>query len=84
MLGVVHDSANPNSPFAKLKVRQALQHAIDGEAMAKTIYLGEAEAAKEWIYKGQRGWFLWERFPSFAARGIRDKKINDIIDGDDT
>jgi peptide/nickel transport system substrate-binding protein len=56
VLGVVHDSANPDSPFAKLKVRQAVQHAINSEAIAKTIYLGEAEAAKQWIYKDHWGY----------------------------
>ena len=46
------DSANPNSPFANLKVRQAAQYAIDNEGIAKAIYYGEAEPANQWIYKG--------------------------------
>jgi ABC-type transport system substrate-binding protein len=67
MLGVVHDSANPNSPFAKLKVRQALQHAIDGEAMAKTIYLGEAEAAKDMDLQGTERVVLMGKISFFCG-----------------
>lgn len=52
VLGVVHDSANPNSPLSQLKVRQALQHAVDTDAIAKAIYVGEAEGVNQWIYKG--------------------------------
>ena len=32
---LVPDSANPKSPFADLRVRQAAQHAIDTEALVK-------------------------------------------------
>lgn len=51
-LGWVHDSIKPDSPFAKLEVRQAVQHAIDVDAIAKTIFYGSAEPANQWIYKG--------------------------------
>ena len=52
MLCMTSDSANPNSPFANLKVRQAAQHAIDTKAIAQSIFNGEAEPANQWIYKG--------------------------------
>ncbi len=74
MLGVVHDSANPNSPFSKLKVRQALQYAIDTEAIAKTIYLGEAEAAKEWIYKGH-----WAYNPAVVGYPYNPAKAKQLL-----
>ena len=54
--GLVPDSANPNSPFADLRVRQATQYAIDTEALVKTIFYGEVEPANQWIYKGHWGY----------------------------
>jgi peptide/nickel transport system substrate-binding protein len=39
----IPDSANPNSPFSKLEVRQAAQHAIDTVAMAKAQGYGWAD-----------------------------------------
>ena len=55
-VSVIPDSANPNSPFANLKVRQATQYAIDTEALVKAIFYGEAEPANQWIYKGHWGY----------------------------
>jgi ABC-type transport system substrate-binding protein len=34
------DSANPDSPFSKLQVRQAVSHAIDSDALVKTFGAG--------------------------------------------
>jgi peptide/nickel transport system substrate-binding protein len=53
--GIIPDSSNPKSPWADVRVRQAAQHAIDTEAIVKTIFYGEAEAANQWIYKGHWG-----------------------------
>ncbi len=49
---IVPDSVNKDSPFAKLQVRQALNHAIDPGAIAKTIFYGAADAPNQWSYKG--------------------------------
>jgi peptide/nickel transport system substrate-binding protein len=49
---LVPDSANPNSPFAKLKVRQALQYAIDNNTIAMKVWNAEGEPATQWAYKG--------------------------------
>lgn len=38
--GLVSDNANPTSPFAKLKVRQAISHAIDPKAINDSIFFG--------------------------------------------
>ena len=54
--GGVFDSANPKSPFANLKVRQAAQYAIDGAAIVKGIFYGEAEPANQFAYKGHWGY----------------------------
>lgn len=34
------DTINPNSPFANVKVRQAVIHAIDNEAIVKSVRRG--------------------------------------------
>lgn len=36
--GFMTDSANPNSPFADVNVRKAFGHAIDSEAITKSLY----------------------------------------------
>jgi ABC-type transport system substrate-binding protein len=40
--GIMFDSGNPDSPFANLKVRQAVMHAVDTEAIAKSVLNGLA------------------------------------------
>jgi ABC-type transport system substrate-binding protein len=51
-MSIVPDSANAQSPFADVRVRRAVQYAIDNIAIAKTVYFGEAEATNQWVYKG--------------------------------
>jgi peptide/nickel transport system substrate-binding protein len=41
---LIPDAKNPNSPFASKKVREAVEYAIDREAMAGGILLGLGEA----------------------------------------
>ena len=41
---LVPDTANPNSPWANQKVREAVEYAIDKEAIAKTLGYGYLEA----------------------------------------
>lgn len=53
---LVPDSANPNSPWANIKVRQAAQYAIDTDAIVKTILNGEAEAVNQWSPKAHWGY----------------------------
>ena len=48
---LVPDSANAESPFSNLKVRQAVSYAIDRESMAKNLGYGFARAAYQ-IYPG--------------------------------
>ncbi len=54
--GMVPDSANPTSPFSKLKVRQAAQHAIDTDAIIKGVFQGENEAANQYVSKTHWGY----------------------------
>ncbi len=39
-IGLMFDTINPNSPFANVKVRQAVIHAIDNEAIVKSVRRG--------------------------------------------
>jgi peptide/nickel transport system substrate-binding protein len=48
---LVPDSANPDSPFANLKVRQAVSYAIDRESLAENLGYGFARPAYQ-IYPG--------------------------------
>ena len=54
--GLVPDSADPKSPFANLKVRQATAYAIDTELIVKSILLGGAEAINQYAYKAHWGY----------------------------
>jgi peptide/nickel transport system substrate-binding protein len=72
-MSLIPESANPKSPFADLRVRQAVQHAIDTEGIVKAIYLGEAEPANQWIYKNH-----WAYNPSvvgYPYNPVRAKKL---------
>jgi peptide/nickel transport system substrate-binding protein len=53
---LVPDSANPKSPFADIRVRQAVQYAIDADAIVKGIFQSEWEVANQWLYKGHWGY----------------------------
>ena len=74
VLCVAPDAANPNSPFANLKVRQATQHAIDTKTIAQTIFNGEAEPANQWIYKGH-----WAYNPSLKGYPYDPAKAKQLL-----
>ncbi len=48
---LIPDSANPESPFSKLEVRQAVSYAIDRESMAENLGYGFARPAYQ-LYPG--------------------------------
>lgn len=73
-LGWVQDSIKSASPFSKLQVRQAVQHAIDGESIAKTIFYGSAEAANQWIYKGH-----WAYNPNITGYPYNPEKAKQLL-----
>jgi peptide/nickel transport system substrate-binding protein len=73
-LCVVPDAANPNSPFAKLKVRQATQHAIDTNAIAQNMFNGEAEPVNQWIYKGH-----WAYNPTLKGYPYNPTKAKQLL-----
>ena len=45
MMNLIPDSANPDSPYSKKGVREAIEYAIDKAAMAKTLGYGLMDAA---------------------------------------
>ncbi|MBI4295763.1 MAG: hypothetical protein HY667_01455 [Chloroflexi bacterium] len=46
------DSANPDSPFANKKVREAVEYAIDREAVAKSLGYGFMQAVNQSAFSG--------------------------------
>ncbi|WP_276352190.1 ABC transporter substrate-binding protein [Cohnella caldifontis] len=46
--GLITDSANPNSPFADVRVRQALGYAIDRQELVTSILGGFALVTNQW------------------------------------
>ncbi|HVN96280.1 MAG TPA: ABC transporter substrate-binding protein [Syntrophorhabdaceae bacterium] len=48
MIGVMPNSALTGSPFANLKLRQAISCAIDRKAIVDTVYYGFAVATQQW------------------------------------
>lgn len=71
---LVPDSANPSSPFANLKVRQAAQHAINRDELVKSIFSGEAEATNQWIYKAH-----WAYDPSIKGYPYNPIKARQLL-----
>jgi peptide/nickel transport system substrate-binding protein len=55
-MGLLPDSANPKSPFADVRVRRAAKHAIDSDAIVKTLYFGLGESANQYAVKRHWGY----------------------------
>ena len=55
-VSIIPDSANPKSPFADVRVRQASQYAIDTASLVQNLFYGEFEVVNQWIYKGHWGY----------------------------
>jgi peptide/nickel transport system substrate-binding protein len=53
---LVFDSANVNSIFSNVKVRQAISHAIDNKTIIKQILLGQAAYLNQLIYENHWGY----------------------------
>ncbi len=54
--GTAGDSANPDSPFANLKVRQAVSYAIDSQAIAESILHGLCPATNQGVHPNSWGY----------------------------
>ena len=73
-MSLIFDSTNTKSPFADVRVRQAAQHAIDTKEIVRVIYLGEAEAANQWSYKGH-----WAYNPSVLGYPYNPAKAKQLL-----
>ncbi len=52
--GLIPNSADPDSPFADVKVRQAMCYAIDAEALVRTFGYGLLDSTNQWAAKGAK------------------------------
>jgi peptide/nickel transport system substrate-binding protein len=73
-VSLVPDSANANSPFAKLKVRQAVAYAIDKAAIVKTVLFGESVPADQQISKGN-----WAYNPDIKGYPYNPAKAKQLL-----
>jgi peptide/nickel transport system substrate-binding protein len=46
------NSLNPDSPFSKLEVRQALSYCVDTKAVVDNLYYGFAKVSNQWAFPG--------------------------------
>jgi ABC-type transport system substrate-binding protein len=51
---ILGDSAHPNSPFADIRVRRAIEHAVDKQALADTFTHGLGKISNQ--YAPPKGW----------------------------
>jgi ABC-type transport system substrate-binding protein len=72
--GAIPDSADPNSPFSKLKVRQAVAHAIDTQGMVKAILAGEGVGCTQWMFPGH-----WAYNPGIKGYPYNPEKAKQLL-----
>jgi peptide/nickel transport system substrate-binding protein len=71
---LVFDSANPKSPFADVRVRQAAQYAVDINAINMAIFYGEHEPTYQQVYKGN-----WAYNPSVVGYPYNPAKAKQLL-----
>jgi peptide/nickel transport system substrate-binding protein len=70
----IGDSANPNSPFAKIQVRQALDYAIDKASVVKTFGYNTWESPNQVVSSKQPGYI-----PNFQGRNYDPAKAKQLL-----
>jgi peptide/nickel transport system substrate-binding protein len=68
------DSLNPDSPFAKKEVREAVEYAINRPAMAKALGFGYDEAVDQPTHKGTQGYN-----PNYPVREFNPDKARQLL-----
>ena len=68
------DSASPDSPFANKKVREALEYAIDREAIGKALGYGFYNAHNQWPLAGGNGYI-----PDLPVRNYDPVKAKQLL-----
>jgi peptide/nickel transport system substrate-binding protein len=71
---ILPDSSNPDSPFAKKEVREAVEYALDRPAIATMIGQGEYEALTEMAVKDWPGYV-----PNFDPRPYNPDKARQLL-----
>jgi ABC-type transport system substrate-binding protein len=71
---LIPDSANPISPFTKLEVRQAVDYAIDRDAIAKARGFGFWTPVSQWAIPGTYGWVN-----SLQPRAFNPTKAKELL-----
>jgi peptide/nickel transport system substrate-binding protein len=71
---IVFDSANPKSPFADVRVRQAAQYAVDAKAMNQILSYGEHEPTFQQVFKGS-----WAYNPSIVGYPYNPAKAKELL-----
>jgi peptide/nickel transport system substrate-binding protein len=71
--GLMPDSGNPNSPFANVKVRQALAYAIDAKKIAESTGQGYAQYTNQWGLPGS--WYYTQDVKGFTFDPAKAKQL---------
>ncbi len=70
----VFDSGNSRSPFADVRVRQAVQYAVDAKAINNALFDGIHEPANQQAYKGN-----WAYNPSVVGYPYNPAKAKQLL-----
>jgi peptide/nickel transport system substrate-binding protein len=71
---LVPSSADPRSPWADVRVRRAVVHAIDRAAIVKNVYENVYVVANQWVPAGHWGWN-----PSVVGYGYNQAKARKLL-----
>lgn len=72
--GIISDSANPNSPFADVRVRQAMSYAIDVKAIVDTQLYGYGVLTNQWATPG-----AWSYNPDVKGYPYNPDKAKQLL-----
>lgn len=74
VVGLISDGGNPNSPFADIRVRRAVEHAIDKNAIVNQLFQGFETAATQAARPGQ-----WWYNPAVKGYPYNPKKAKELL-----
>lgn len=72
--GIISDSANPSSPFADVRVRQAMAYAIDVKAIVDTQLFGYGVLTNQWAAPG-----AWSYNPDVKGYPYNPDKAKQLL-----
>ncbi|MBI5033319.1 MAG: ABC transporter substrate-binding protein [Chloroflexi bacterium] len=73
MMGIMPNSALPDSPFTKLQARQAISYALDTKAILDTQFFGFATATQQWGVPG--GYWANPKFTGYPFNPDKAKQL---------